>query len=411
MLDDDSALHVLTFLHLDEVSEALRSVSMQWNRGADKRRALHRAALNNPAGCCVRVIGLQSAVGQLVNGKIGAIQSWSMESGRYSVAWQRADGTIKQIKVKPRNAVPLCIVAFARVAHRFSGKMYNYLPNSSPIGLVCGAYNAMVTRDHPERFGCIDFFHGVMEDMALMAGRWFTNEDIDHAYGRRIPQHEFFQMNRSDPRMHKLSTSMWTHWELSCGAAYNHRTLRELVEANLVLNIARFDPPGYNTEVKQLDSLTARRDGAFVAAAAHMPSRALLCNTFRFIRSWATERVSAPFYIVRDSPNGTLLVKALAGPPQVFLALGGFSRIGALTLHNPDNHRLQVRGVAPIVRLTLLPLYHFCECTSQWWSGAHGGVPGICPARALTHLQCAPPPPPRHFRRLDHACRDVRSVV
>ena len=387
-LSSNSVLEVLAFLYFDEVGGAPRAISRHWSSCANDRRAQHHAQLGVEGGCVARIAGLQSAAGQLVNDKIGAIVGYVAASGRYAIAWQRADGSTIQKSIKPRNLVPLCAVALERVAHRYDAAKNAYLhrPLRTPLGMVTGAYGSY-------RSGRIDIRHGVAEDMALMIGRWQMNESYDNVYDRSIPLHQFLSMNRGDPRMYKVSTSMWTRWEMSCGDEYNHQTVRELIEATLVTNVpAVCGGVPLSAEVSTLD--VRRRLPAPRGEAGEGPlesaDRALLGNLLRFLRTWGSERVSGPFYVVRDAPNGTLLVEALdysaAGhgggtaddaKRRVYLALGGNSRIGELTMQNPINRRTP--HLAPLVQLTLLPMLHFYIYDGiigpVWQSEAHYGRP------------------------------------
>jgi hypothetical protein len=343
-LNETLLVEMQSYLTLNEIGASVRRVSKTFQQSSEQYKAIHLKYLQQK-NAVVEIMGLQSALGQTLNSKIGTIISKRNEqNGRFTIQIVNPiTGETSKQNVKPKNC-NIYPCASSLLKQKFIEEELKY------------TNNAKVRAEH-----------GMLLVECLTLARFATNVINGYSY---FPNDydQFHNLPQQHPSVAQCNASMWTFYSIEPSITGRHAdmsvldsTVNSLIQCQKEL-------------IDQLGSKTKwKADGE--------NGELIVRNYVRFMRSWEAERISGEFWVTSVVKTGTLMVKINSGGVlgDVYLVKGLASVIGELCPRLPTK-----------CRATFLPLYNFLI-----YDGIMVGMPptpvaGACSGMSpLKHAQTA----------------------
>ena len=335
-LQEDTLEHVLSYFPLSDLT-TFRQVSRRLRDSCHRRKLVYQKLLIKNKS--VQIIGLQSAKGKQLNGRLAII-----------------DG---KPNVNNQNRYPVLICHLTGETERLSMKLMNLNPFLNPQQELQGIHRQRFldyTKDSRVREG-----HGRFIDKILTMMRFIINnmqlllppDDFD----------SFWRLPRSDPRIAILNSQIFTMYRVKpVDAGFELGTNEDRSLLAFIIEIL-------------LDDETLYTDN-YGTMARYPPDgvggRLMVRNFVRFIQAWDKERISGSFWIVKICPTGTLMVKKKESADEDRSDTLSLNRSQLITRSSEFGKVYLVKGMGStigenippvqlpsLVRMTFLPLYDF----------------------------------------------------
>jgi hypothetical protein len=338
-LPEDTLDQLLSYFPLSDLT-TIRQVSRPVRESCHRRKRLYQNLLIKNKS--VQIIGLQSAKGKELNGRLAII-----------------DGTPN---VKNQNRYPILICHLTGETERLSMKLINLHPFLNPqeeLQVIHRQRFLDYTKDSKVREG-----HGRFLDQILMLMRFAVN-NMQHIIPGEF--NSFMELSRSDQRIARLNSQVFTMYRVKpVDAGFSPGT--NLDKSLLVNTIASL----LGHESMSIDY--------FGKMARYPPDgvggRWVVRNLVRFLQAWDTERISGDFWIVKICPTGTLMVKKESDDDDAYRPSGLFGHVlggGSDGCSSKELGNVYLvkgmgstvgEGIPPsqfpiLVRTTFLPIYDF----------------------------------------------------
>lgn len=336
-LDQTLLCEIFSFFTLDDLQNSHRIVSKSFHAASQELKEIHYRHLSSASSSSskkrkcqtlVQIQNLQSEKGRKLNGKIGII------SGKYQK-------TSSRFPIEIRNDI-------TNETTKMGIKASNL--NIYPSQRTLESYNHQTKLLDYSNDSKVRVPHGMLLEECIITARWLCNEINGRAYYNGSREN-FFKLPSQHPSYAKASASMFTFWNVNIQKAGlsnlgNDMTLFDMIVADLIHMNSHSEQSIVDFFGKKAKwELGDGKNGELI-----------LRQYVRFMKSWATERISGKFWVTDVYETGTIMVKVededlnTCTLGKVYLVRGQNSVIGEL---------LSTNGLPCSCYTTVLPLYHF----------------------------------------------------
>ena len=196
--------------------------------------------------------------------------------------------------------------------------------------------------------------HGRMVDFALSVGRYESN-NIGCFYEPFVDDLDgIMAMDRSRPEMAQMMNFMWTHWDLAPSEAGYKGAAHGFNVYELITYLLQHNEPMHVQQSKEKD---ARGNPMGDKRIDGKRGELLHPNFIKSVRNWGKERLPGYYWVVRDTPSGTLMCSE--DLTKVYLVKGIVDKIGNVAARGGN-------GALPkLLYTTIVPIFQYLTYAGQ----------------------------------------------